>query len=326
VETDPPVPPALQAAFTELDDWALGQLAEDTARSTPKRPLYHYTGEAAFKGILETQTIWSFRHDQQSDPKEFSYSLRIAQSVILEEEARENDLAVRSLLDGLHSILNDTPLDQIFEFYLFSLSAHRDHARQWTEYGDKGRGFAIGLAPALFQPNEQLSSQADKNVFVGRVIYGDDQTRTRHRKGIRRLAQITRRIAQANRHLVLSHQQVWFDGLNRWFIGRLLIWNCLTAKVGGLRCEEETRRIHLDQRKNFDGLRKIHTDALGGVRNYVEEKLPLSDLGNITEILVGPNAPDDAEAMVSTFLRSRGYPNIPINRSGGSRASVARRI
>jgi hypothetical protein len=44
--------------------------------------------------------------------------------------------------------------------------------------------------------------------------------------------------------------------------------------------------------------------------------LPLSEAGNTTEIIVGPDAPDGAEAMVQDLLRSHGYPHgIRVTRS-----------
>jgi hypothetical protein len=61
----------------------------------------------------------------------------------------------------------------------------------------------------------------------------------------------------------------------------------------------------------FDGIRKQHVG-----RNYVETPLPLSDPGSITEIIVGPDAPADAEAMVTGLLNRFGYPpGIPVFRS-----------
>ena len=48
---------------------------------------------------------------------------------------------------GLDDILGNNPLHETFGFYFFSLSSHRDDAKQWAEYGDERRGFAIGFSP-----------------------------------------------------------------------------------------------------------------------------------------------------------------------------------
>jgi hypothetical protein len=58
----------------------------------------------------------------------------------------------------------------------------------------------------------------------------------------------------------------------------------------------------------FDTLRKQH-----GGRDYVETPLPIREPDSITEILVGPDAPAGAEAMVAELLGRTGYPaGIPV--------------
>jgi len=59
----------------------------------------------------------------------------------------------RLLGTGLDDMLYANSLADAFEFYLFSLSRHRDDPQQWREYGQGGKGFAIGFAPSLFQPD-----------------------------------------------------------------------------------------------------------------------------------------------------------------------------
>jgi hypothetical protein len=178
-----------------------GELLADQTRSTPRNPLYHYTGEAALRGILEHRKLWCFSHSQQSDDTEVMYSLEIARRLI-REEATRGPLAVRSLLLGLDDLLGNNPMGKTFDFYFFSLSSHRDDASQWADYGNKGRGFAIGFSPALFQPDRaQLALQPNENIFVSRVVYGKDATLARHRRGIRQLAAIIKRVEQTNRFL-----------------------------------------------------------------------------------------------------------------------------
>jgi hypothetical protein len=47
------LPASLQNALGEFEAWMQGELLADQVRSTPTAPLYHYTGEAALRGILE---------------------------------------------------------------------------------------------------------------------------------------------------------------------------------------------------------------------------------------------------------------------------------
>jgi hypothetical protein len=310
---DPSLPRPLASAVDEFCAWMQGELLVDQARSTPRNPLYHYTDEASLRGILEHRKLWCFSHSQQSDDTEVSYSLGIARRVI-QEEARRGAPSAESLLLGLDGILGSNPMGETFDFYFFSLSGHREHASQWSEYGGKGTGFAIGFSPVLFRPSRtDLAPLPNENVFVGKVIYGKDATRTRHRKGIRKLAEIVTRVFEQNRSLVQGRNlQAWFDDMNKSFIATLLIWNCLTAKADRFQSERETRYILIGVRAIFDCCRKQHAG-----RDYVETLLPLREQGNITEILVGPGAPHGAEAMVMSHLRNHGYPNdIPVVRCG----------
>jgi hypothetical protein len=48
------LPPELAAAGREFDAWSQEQLLAEQDDSTPKEPLYHYTDEAALKGISPT--------------------------------------------------------------------------------------------------------------------------------------------------------------------------------------------------------------------------------------------------------------------------------
>jgi hypothetical protein len=312
---DPKLPIPLRDALVEFEAWMQSELLADQTRSTPKTPLYHYTSEAALRGILEHRRLWCFSHSQQSDDTEVKYSYEIARRIIREEAARGNP-AVKSALTGLGGILASNSIGETFDFYFFSLSTHRDHARQWVEYGDSRRGFALGFAPMLFQPDRtELAPVPDENVFASQVIYGHHATAARHRRGIRTLAEIVARVQRANPHLVLGQNlQTWFDEMNKAFIAMLLIWNCLTAKSEGYQDERETRYIIMGVCAVFDSIRKQHNR-----RNYVEIPLPLSEPGNITEIIVGPGAPVDAEVMVTELLHRFGYPSdIPVTRSTNS--------
>jgi hypothetical protein len=192
------LPSELAAAGREFVAWSQEQLLAEQDESTPKEPLYHYTGEAALKGILSNERIWCFSHLHQRDRTEFEYSLAIARRII-EEVGRSEDFFVHHFCGCLDDLLDNNSFTDTFEFYMFSLSRHQDDPQRWVEYGHEGRGFAIGFAPTLFLPDEtELKEQATENLHVGRVIYGDEATEQRHREVIERAAEITSRYAYAH--------------------------------------------------------------------------------------------------------------------------------
>jgi hypothetical protein len=208
-------------------------------------------------------------------------------------------------------MLETNGLSGPFDFYLFSLSRHRDHARQWTEYGNEGAGFAIGFGPGLLQPDkDDLYEEANKNLHIGRVIYGDAATAARHRDAIVRAAEITSRVGNAHVELVRSVKPThYLAAMSRELLATQLIWNCLTAKDERFADEREVRGIIMNVKSKFDSYRRMH-----GGRSYVEHEMALKTPGSIAEILVGPRAPNDAEAMVQEVLRAEGYPEIPVIR------------
>ncbi len=192
------LPPELQAAMQEYVEWSQAQLLVEQNESTPTEPLYHYTSERALRGILANQQLWCFGYLHQRDRTEFAYSLGIARRAI-KKVGQTDDWFSHHFCGCLDDLLETNSLVDTFEFYMFSLSLHRDDKQQWVEYGDKSRGFAIGFAPALFQPDRtELNEQANENLHVGRVIYGDEPTQERHLRVIKRAAEITSRYGNAN--------------------------------------------------------------------------------------------------------------------------------
>ncbi len=308
---DQSLPPPLATAIEEFDLWMRSKHRADEALSAPLSPLYHYTDEWALRGILEKRELWCFTHNSQKDQTEFRYSLDIGRSVIRQEADRASPF-VRLMLCGLHGMLAEK-LEERFGFYFFSFSSHRDHSRQWTDYGDAGSGFAIGFSPALFQIDQyEPSPHARENRFVGEDVYGRNAARARHRLGVRKLADIAERVERDHPLVAQDNHQAWFDRMNLEFLATMFLWNCLTAKACKFCCEQETRYIIMGIRSAFDGCRKRHRG-----RDYVETpSLSLSEPGKIAEILVGPRAPAGAEEMVRDLLASNGYPSgISVSRS-----------
>lgn len=238
------LPRPLREAPRAFDIWSQSQLLAEQNASTPNHPLYHYTDEKSLKGILENEKLWCFGHQYQKDVREFQYSLDIARRVI-KEVGKSDDRPTRWFCDCLLDMLDNNSFTDTFEFYLFSLSRHADDPQQWRDYGDFGRGFALGFAPKLFAPTQNsLSEQANENLYVGRVLYGDEDTAARHRSVVTEAAHIASRVARASR---LTPYKVnpsdYFSAVAREVIASQLIWNCLTAKHENFSNEREVRYI-----------------------------------------------------------------------------------
>jgi hypothetical protein len=306
------LPGPLEVALRTFGKWSDDQLQREQAAVTPRVPLFHYTGREALKGILENQYLWCFSHDQQDDVDEFRYSLAVAGKE-LQRVATYGEQLAKEFCNCVVDLIAKTYFANVFNFFLFSVSQNRDCAVQWERYGRNGTGFSIGFAPKLFLADQPtLSPRANENSHVGLVVYGDEKTTYRHRKVIERAAEITHRVATANRNL-LRRATVHSDYINamaKEYIARQLIWRCVTAKRSCWSYQSEIRFVIMNQTKNFEGLVKTHNG-----RRYITHPLPLRDPGSIAEIMVGRNAPSDAEHWVRQLLASLGYPAITVTRS-----------
>jgi hypothetical protein len=308
------LPGELEVALREFAKWSDAQLLSEQAATAPIDPLYHYTGERALIGILEHEQLWCFAHSDQRDIEEFSYSLGLACKE-LERIARHSDDLTRQFGTCTRNMIGENDLTKIFDFYLFSLSRSRNLESQWKEYGANGTGFQIGFAPALFTPDQPLSPEADHNAYVGKVIYGDNESIAAHRAVIDKAAELLSRIGNAHGIKSSKIHRRYVNGMAKELIARQLIWRSLTSKREGFRPEAELRCVTLNQHKNFEGKTFALTGSDGRERRYIKYPVPLRAPGNITEILVGPNAPPDAEIMVRGLLDQFGYPAVKIDRS-----------
>ena len=281
------LPEPLREAPRTFDVWSKKQLLAEQAASTPDQPLFHYTNEQALKGILSNEKLWCFGHQYQKDLQEFRYSLENARRVI-KEVGESDDGPTHWFCACLLDMLDNNSLTDTFEFYLFSLSRHADDPRQWREYGDSGRGFAIGFAPTLFAPKQNvLNEEANENVYVGRVLYGDADTAARHRSVVSKAAHITSRVAWANRPMPDTLKPSdYFSVMAREVIASQLIWNCLTAKHNSFSNEREVRYIIMGIISKFDPHRK-HFNS----KAYVETPLPLKTLGASLKYWLVPMRP-----------------------------------
>lgn len=309
------LPPELQAAPRAFIEWSRWELLREQAASTPTEPLYHYTDETALRGILKTESFWCFSHLQQKDPAEFEYALRVAMDVLRRQSASD-DFFKHHFAECVLDMLRVNKLSGPFEFYLLSVSRHRDHGPQWAAYGHGGTGYTIGLSPALFQPDkDDLFEEANKNLHIGRVVYGGEATARRHKLSVRSAADITSRVGWNHSRLIRDTGiATYLRVMAHELLASQMIWNCLTAKETKFEDEREVRGIVMNVRAKFDPWRRTHSG-----RHYVEHALPLKQPGSITEILVGPDAPVDAEARVRAILKAEGYPDaIPVRRANAA--------
>jgi hypothetical protein len=307
------LPSALEEGLREFGEWSDAQLLDEQNAVTPTAPLYHYTDGESLKGILENQYLWCFSHADQNDREEFSYSLNVARRE-LKRMATCGEQFAEEFCICVDQLIAENDLTRVLHLYLFSVSQNRDSPSQWSRYGREQKGFSIGFAPKLFLPDQPtLSPIANENAHVGLVVYGDEKTTYQHRRVIERAAEITQRVATANRGSLRAEamHEEFINAMAKEYIARQLVWRCITSKRSHWSDESEVRFVILNQAKNFSGLTKNHSDG----RRYITYSLPLREVGNLAEIMVGRSPPSDAEQWVRDLLRDFDYPETGITRS-----------
>lgn len=143
------------------------KILEEVLNQPPTGPLYHYTTQKGFMGIVEDNEIWATHTQYLNDWREYSHAVDMVCDQIR---------AIRAFgSSDLHQILQDMEdgLDGIesMNVCVCSFSEERDSLSQWRAYGGHSSGFSIGfegaflsevaglkewyLAPCIYDPKVQ---------------------------------------------------------------------------------------------------------------------------------------------------------------------------
>lgn len=142
-------------------------LLSEVLSRRPSGPLYHYTQQTGFMGIIRSKEIWATHTQYLNDLREYLHTVDLVRFQIQ---------AIRAFGDPkLHHILRDmeSSLDGIetMNVCVCSFSEERDSLSQWRAYGASSSGFSIGFsgdfireaadrnnwffAPCIYDPIEQ---------------------------------------------------------------------------------------------------------------------------------------------------------------------------
>jgi Protein of unknown function (DUF2971) len=166
---------------------------------------------------------------------------------------------------------------------------------QWTDYADGGKGVAIGLAPKFFGFVKKEDYQPWEKTFLGNVEYGEPAAKVRHAAIVDSAVQT---IKQAHKQglLLKAEDEEAFLHLMAAYMFVEILWNSVTTKSDKWSHQIETRLLAVNDLKN------PHIEIKNApARPRVEIPQPLLK-ANITEVMMGPKADDDARANVRKIL------------------------
>jgi Protein of unknown function (DUF2971) len=112
-----------------------------TSRKAPAS-IYHYTGDAGLKGILERGTLWLSDISSLNDPSELRHGFEIAIRE-LEKMVAGGPPESREFAKDLRSERIRKKIQEAADFFICSFSLCGDDLGQWRAYADNGCGFAL---------------------------------------------------------------------------------------------------------------------------------------------------------------------------------------
>jgi hypothetical protein len=312
---DGPIPDALERAVAEYIRWCAQHIETEQEKSQIVTPLYQYTGWDGLCGIIKNQSVWFTDYQHLNDPSELSHGVEVAHEVI-DALARGADRRVGLFFEMVRDLLMPKNFVGSLDFFTASFTTQRDDLGQWRAYAENGQGFALGLAPRMFEVVDGVALPANELSFVGQVLYDRQVIFARHENAIAAAASIFLRAVQAHADL-LADKRVGIPLMRRManeLIASPLIWNCITSKHIGYANEHEVRLILMNQTGNLAPYVEIRHRG-SEIVPYIAHPFRVRETGAIHEIVVGPAADANAENRVRKMLRSHGLPTVRVTRS-----------
>jgi hypothetical protein len=304
--TDPadwkPLTPAFSAALRRYDHAARSRVLGVQRRGALIVPVFHYTDRSGLNGIITNGQFWFTHYMHLNDDKEIAFGMKVARALLAESGARCRKSKI--FCDLVIDLFSKDNLDSVFDFYIGSFSRSRDDLHHWKKYAACGQGFAIGLAPRLFGIEPDRSDRKpDETAFVSPVSYGDAASRVLHRPAIESAARIAKETAKHKAEAMqdINRGMPFFRELANRLVAAELILNCLTVKGPGWEPEHEVRLFILGERANLAPYVSTRSRDAETVP-FIKHRMPLCAPGSITEILIGPAAPADAEDFACSLL------------------------
>jgi hypothetical protein len=293
------------------------RLAEDAAPYQPT--IYHYTDVKGALGILRSGRIWFTERRHLNDPVEIRYGLDVGHE-LFEIAAKNrgkgipNDAALH--LKGEHDFGLAT-----YGFWIASFSLDDNDLVQWRNYADEGRGVCLGFSTQAFDmPELARLVPSELNSLRFAVNYDKDALCRRVQPQIDLALDVLEKANLTARESydepygsALLYERDCFQILNNGFYA-----NSLLHKHPAYRHEQEYRLLISGFR---DAICRCEYHSVrernGEIVSYLDLPIPRWKKEQVlTQIRLGPAAPDKLEDQIRTALMTLGIPAPKIDASG----------
>ena len=140
----------------------------------PGRPIFHYTSQSGFLGILQDKALWASKIQFLNDSAEFQYTLDLIEARM---KAQDENPDLKEFTHFRENVIGWLRGSMKYpNIFVVSFSERGDLLSQWRAYCPSGAGFSIGftydqLLPAIKKesPNARLVKciyQLDEQVKI----------------------------------------------------------------------------------------------------------------------------------------------------------------
>jgi Protein of unknown function (DUF2971) len=109
-------------------------------KSTPTKPLCHYTSQNGLIGILKSKAMYATDAAYLNDSQEVVYAVTLAKKYFQKEKRLTEQVKISDILEKTESLAGSLPV------YVASFSEEPDLLSQWRGYCPEGSGFGLCLS------------------------------------------------------------------------------------------------------------------------------------------------------------------------------------
>jgi hypothetical protein len=111
----------------------------------PTKPLFHYTSEAGFHGILTSKQLWLSNIERLNDPRELTFGYDNVFKALYAAKEIADDPNTKRLVEFMEKRIR--PYRENSSVYCCCFTYNCDSLPMWQSYADGGRGISIGFRP-----------------------------------------------------------------------------------------------------------------------------------------------------------------------------------
>ena len=304
--------------YRVMDRWF--EILKDGAPRMVTSPiLHHYTDAFGVHGIVSSNCLWATATQFSNDLSEIEHAVSLANETIKDMWGSKRHMSSWEKVLAEHlAQLFATPLHSFGQPFIVSFCEDGDLLSQWRAYGGTS-GFSLAFSPLHKVDTVQLVCKDGFRTMVKRVVYDDDEQRSRLRFLLKHLVKLVKGFSFST---TSSEGKSAHVELSLLLILEMTDWAC-AVKHRAFSEEREWRIITYPKSSTLVGAKPVNYAGVS-VRPTSKLLLPYMILEPpsrrrlpLVGIRCGPSQFQEQSARaMNILLRTNGYKDLPITFSG----------